>query len=150
MLLFCVKNIVQESYNFELARLKKKKKKKKKETKNILAVWQLSGVVLLQGFFAPLYMLLVKKTLENEWYIVIKAYKFTISKILRDFCIIIYRMSELSLHIESTDSKQSHRRRSRSGWSGFNRTTFLQETGGRYHNNNEHVRACACSSSMQC
>ena len=43
-----------------------------------------------------------------------------------------------------------HRRRNRSGWSGFNRTTFPQETGGRYHNNNKHVRACACSSSMQC
>ena len=36
-----------------------------------------------------------------------------------------------------------------SGWSGFNWTTFLRETGGRYHNN-KHVRACACSSSMQC
>jgi len=44
----------------------------------------------------------------------------------------------------------NHRRRSRSGWFGFNRTTFLQETGGRYHNNNKHVRACTCSSSMQC
>jgi len=37
----------------------------------------------------------------------------------------------------------SLRRRSRSGWSGFNRTTFPQETGGRYHNNNKHMRACA-------
>ena len=43
-----------------------------------------------------------------------------------------------------------HRRRSRSGWSGFNRTTFPQEIDGRYHNNNKHVRACACGSSMQC
>ena len=38
----------------------------------------------------------------------------------------------------------------RSGWSGFNRTTFPLETGGCYRNNNKHVRACACSSSMQC
>jgi len=36
------------------------------------------------------------KTLENEW---LKAYKFTIFEILRDFfCIIVYCMLVLSLH----------------------------------------------------
>jgi len=33
------------------------------------------------------------KTCEDEWYIVIKAYKFTVFKILRDFCITIYYVS---------------------------------------------------------
>ena len=42
--------------------------------------------------------MLVIKILEDERYIVIKAYK------LRDFCTIIYCVSMLFLHIESTDS----------------------------------------------
>jgi len=33
---------------------------------------------------------LVMKTLEDEWYIVIKAYKFTIFEILRDFLVLLY------------------------------------------------------------
>jgi len=41
------------------------------------------------------------KTLKEEWYTVIKAYKLTIFEILRDF---IYCMSALSLHIESIGS----------------------------------------------
>ena len=45
----------------ELASLKKKKE-------NILAIWQLSGLV----FSVPLGVLLVIKTLKDEWYIVIK------------------------------------------------------------------------------
>ena len=61
------KTIVKESCKFEVARLKKKKKKKKKERKKIiLAVWQLSGLVLLWGLLAPLGMLFVMKTLEDE------------------------------------------------------------------------------------
>jgi len=40
---FCAKTVVKESHSSELARLKKKKKRKK----NILAIWQLSGSVLL-------------------------------------------------------------------------------------------------------
>jgi len=69
MLPFCVKTIVKESHNFKLARHKKKKKKKKKEKKEnilILAIWQLS---------VPQGMLFITKILEDEWYIVIKAYK---------------------------------------------------------------------------
>ena len=41
--LFCVKTVVRESGNFELARLKKK---------NYIAICQLSGVVLLVCFLA--------------------------------------------------------------------------------------------------
>jgi len=58
MLLFCVKTIVKESRNFELARLKKKK--------NILAFWRLTGSVFSRCFLAPLGVFLVMKTLENE------------------------------------------------------------------------------------
>jgi len=61
MLLFCVKTIMKESRKFELARLKKKNKKK-----NILAVWRLSGSVLSRCFIAPLGMLFIMKTLEDE------------------------------------------------------------------------------------
>ena len=46
------------------------------------------------------------KTLEDGWYIVINAYKFTV-QVWRDFLyyhIHLYCMSALSLHIESTDS----------------------------------------------
>jgi len=39
------------------------------------------------------------KTLQDEWYIVIKPYMFTIFEILRGFCITIYCVSTLSLHI---------------------------------------------------
>ena len=42
------------------------------------------------------------KTLEDEWYIVIK-YKFSIFEILR-VCFVIYCVSVLSLHIESINS----------------------------------------------
>ena len=67
MLLFCAKSVVKESHKFELACLKKKKKKKKKERKeNILAVWWLSGSVLSWCFLAPLGVLFVMKTLEDE------------------------------------------------------------------------------------
>ena len=66
MLQFCTKTIVKESRKFELARLKKKKKKKKKEKKKILAVWHLCGSVLLRCFLAPLGVLFVTKTLEDE------------------------------------------------------------------------------------
>ena len=41
------------------------------------------------------------KTLEDEWYVVVKAYMFTI---FERFFIIIYCVSALSLHIESADS----------------------------------------------
>ena len=71
MLLFCAKIIVKESHKFELACLKKKKKKKRKKKKkkwkkNIMAIWRLSGSVVLQCFLAPLGMLFTMKTLKDE------------------------------------------------------------------------------------
>jgi len=45
----------------------------------------------------------MKKTLEDEWYVAIKAYKFEIFEFFS--CIIIYCISVQSLHnLESTDS----------------------------------------------
>ena len=41
--------------------------------------------VLSQCFLAPLGVLLVMKTLDNEWHIVIKVYKLTVLEIWRDF-----------------------------------------------------------------
>ena len=71
--LFCAKNTVNKSRNFELARLKKKKNK---ETHfGYLVIFWFSIFTML---FTPLSMLIIMKTLEGEWYIVIKAYKFTI------------------------------------------------------------------------
>jgi len=47
---------MKESHKFELARLKK-----------ILAIWRLSGSVLSRYFLAPLGVVFVTKTLEDEW-----------------------------------------------------------------------------------
>ena len=80
MLLFCVKTIVKESCKFELAHLKKKKKKEERK-KNILVIWRLSGSVLLRCFLAPLGMLFVMKTLEDEQQVVITASVFEILRV---------------------------------------------------------------------
>jgi len=50
----------------------------------------LFGWVLSRYFLAPLGVLLVMKTLEDEQYVVIKAYKFTIFEIWRDFNVLSY------------------------------------------------------------
>ena len=68
--------------------------------KNILAVGQLSVLVLLQCFFRPLGMFFSLKTFQDEQSIAIKANKFTVFEILKN----IYSVSSLSLHVESTDS----------------------------------------------
>ena len=44
------------------------------------------------------------KTLKDGCYVVINLYKFTVLKIWRDFVVLSYCMSVLSLHIESTNS----------------------------------------------
>jgi len=61
MLLFCAKTIVKESCKFELARLKKKKKEKK--NCRLATFW----FGTLRCFLAPLGVLFVMKTLEDEW-----------------------------------------------------------------------------------
>ena len=50
----------------------------------------LFGWVLSRCFLAPLGVLLVMKTLEDEQYVVIKAYKFTVFEIWRDFNVLSY------------------------------------------------------------
>ena len=52
--------------------------------KNNLPVLRVPCVVLSRRFFATRGVLLVMKTLEDEWYVVIKAYKCTVSEIWRD------------------------------------------------------------------
>ena len=74
------------SHSIELARLKKKKK---------LVCFASSWFGTFAMFSNAAVSLLVIKTLENERYVVIKAYKLTVFEI---FCIVIYCMSALSLH----------------------------------------------------
>ena len=61
-------------------------------------------MVLSRRFFAMRGVLLVMKTPEDERYVVIKAYKCTVSEIWRFFCISIYCVYVVSLHIDSTES----------------------------------------------
>ena len=96
MLVCCVKTIVKESHSFEVACLKKKKKERK-------TIW-MSGDFLVRYFhdaFCTSRHVVGHEALENEWYIVIfiRAYKFTIFEILREFFVLA------SLHIESTQQK---------------------------------------------
>ena len=58
----------------------------------------------------PLKVVLVMKTLEDGWYVVINTYKFAVFEIWRYFALSLsYNIivSALSLHIESTDSTDS-------------------------------------------
>jgi len=68
---------VRGSCSIELAHLKKEERRKK----NIWPVLRVLGLVLLQCFLAPLGVLLVMKTLEDEWYVIIKAYKLAVFEI---------------------------------------------------------------------
>ena len=63
-------------------------------------------MVLSRRFFATRGVLLVMKTLEDERYVVIKAYKCTVCEIWRDFFVLAYHycVYVVSLHTESTDS----------------------------------------------
>jgi len=61
MLLFCARTVVRESRKFELARLKKKKERN--YYGHLVTFW----FGLSQCFLASLGMLLVMKTLEDEW-----------------------------------------------------------------------------------
>ena len=67
------------SHSIELSCLKKEERNKKKE--NIWRVLRVPGLVPSQCFLVPLEVVLVIKTLEDEWYVVIKAYKFTVLEI---------------------------------------------------------------------
>ena len=64
--------------------------RKKERKKNNLPVLRVPGVVLSRRVFATRGALLVMKTLEDERYVVIKAYKCTVSKIWRDFFVLAY------------------------------------------------------------
>jgi len=72
----------------ELARLKKEEERRRK--KNIWPVLRVPGLVPLRYILAPLGVFFVMKTLGDEWYVVIKAYKLTVFDILRDFFVLPY------------------------------------------------------------
>ena len=77
-MLFCAKTIVKESQFWTSP---------SEEERKTLTSW-LSGnsqYFYDRCFFALVGMLFFMKALKHEWYVVIKAYKFTIYEILRDF-----------------------------------------------------------------
>ena len=69
MLLYCVKNILNEWCNFELAHLKKRNKRK---------TFCFGTFVM---FLCATRSLVGHETQEDEWYVVTKAYKFTILRV---------------------------------------------------------------------
>jgi len=92
--LFHVNTIVRESHSFELSDVKKKKTEK--HFCDFL-FWCLMSFHTIRS--------LVGHQTRDEWYIVIKAYKFAMFMILRDF--IVYSVSAISLCIESTSTTNS-------------------------------------------
>ena len=92
MLPFCAKTILKESHKFEIACLKKKKKEKHFGHPETFWFW----------FFRDACFVCHKNT--RRW--MVGCYNSLLVScffvILRDFCISIYYVSMLSLHIEST------------------------------------------------
>ena len=84
MLLFCVKTVVKESFNFEMANLKKKMKKKERKT------FLPSGNFLVRYFCDSLFCttrrVVGHEALKNEWYIVIKVYKLLFLRFYHILC----------------------------------------------------------------
>ena len=58
--------------------------------KDNLPVLRVPALVLSRWFFAALGVLLDMKTLKDDWYVVIKPYKCTVSEIRRDFFVLAY------------------------------------------------------------
>ena len=87
MLLFRARTIARRYSNTELARLKKEEEERRK--KNIWPVLRVPGLVPSRYILAPLGVF-VMKTLGDEWYVDIKAYKLTVFDILRDFFVLPY------------------------------------------------------------
>ena len=80
-----VPRLSEKLTSIELARLKKEERRK-----NIWPVLRVPGLVPSRYFLAPLGVSFVVKTLRDEWYVVIKAYKLTVFDILRDFLVLPY------------------------------------------------------------
>jgi len=60
----------------------------------------LRNVFFFFAFFRATRRVVGHEAHENEWYIVIKAYKFTIFEIFRFFCIIVYLYYRM-LHVNA-------------------------------------------------
>ena len=73
----------------ELARLKKEEERRRRK-KNIWPVLRVPGLVPSRYILTPLGVFFVIKTLGDEWYVVMKAYKLTVFDILRDFFVLPY------------------------------------------------------------
>ena len=70
-----------------------------------MAIWRLSGLVLSRFILAPLGVLFIMKTLEDERWGVITAHNLSCFGDFEKFVFIsIYCVSALSLHIDSTNS----------------------------------------------
>ena len=70
--------------------MSEERRKNEERKKNNLPVLLVPGVVLSRQVFAMRGVLLVMRTLEDERYVVIKAYMCTVSEILRDFIVLAY------------------------------------------------------------
>ena len=66
-------------------RRKKKKKKKKKKKENHFGCLVIFWFVTFAMLFHATGHIVHNETLKDEGYVVIKAYKFTVFEILRDF-----------------------------------------------------------------
>jgi len=88
MLPFCVKIIVKESHNyFELDHLKKEEEKEEKHFGHLVTSWFSIFVML---FHTSRHVVgHDHENIEDDWYIVIKVYMFTIFLDFEIFCIII-------------------------------------------------------------
>ena len=78
--------------------------------KNNLPVLLVPGLVLSQWFVVMVGVLLAMKILEDDWYVVIKAYKCTVSEIWRDFIVLayiacptyrVYRLCDMSMYVKT-------------------------------------------------
>jgi len=99
-LLFHAKTIVRETCTFELrSPSQKEEERRRRKRKTIWLFWRLSCLVILQCLRAT-KSLVGHEALEDEWYVVIKGYHFR-----GFFGIIIYHVSALSRHTESTNSR---------------------------------------------
>jgi len=99
---------VKVSHNFELACLNEEEGKDEEEARKKEERKYFGRLAFLFGTFAMVFhttgvgVLFIMKAHKDERYIVIKAYKFTVLRVV--FSIIIYYMSTLFLNIESINT----------------------------------------------
>jgi len=80
---------VRGSRSIELACLKKEEEERKKKEKHLVR-FASSWFGTFALFSRAIVSVVCPYTLEDEWYVVIKAYKLTVFEILRDFFVLSY------------------------------------------------------------